>query len=1035
MVDTKTHSQEVQEHLSTYIAILTREDRTRGSRCPGEDIDLPGLAARIVSLLGVSEGTGKKPTADPEGPTASGYPAPPGAAQTTLDASQSSEGSPNPQGTAEQTHSRPVFGDSRAPRSSEGSQAAPKQPLPHSAFGDSRYSEDPEGTHDPSALAFLTAAAQAAGEAIEEDPAYDELGALFLRCRYYREMMGCDPGDPGYRQAYGDQFVRTLDRGIREGVLDERLAGMDIRGLAEELDPEWDGLIRYMGVSTLMERYSLRFDGGPEETIQGFWMRVAMGLALEEDRPELRAREFYQVMSRLLFIPSTPTLFHAGLTHAQLSSCYLTTLEDDLPSIFKGLGDNALLAKWSGGIGNDWTNIRGTGALIKSTRVSSQGVIPFLKIANDVTLAINRSGRRRGATCAYLETWHYDIEDFLDLRRNTGDDRRRTHDMNTANWVPDLFMQRVLDGDTWTLFSPEEVPDLHELYGQAFKERYEYYETLAEQGKIRLVRRVDAKKLWRKMLTRLFETGHPWITFKDPCNIRSPQDHIGVVHNSNLCTEITLNTSREETAVCNLGSVNLVRHLRHPDKNQHPDRPDWSNPGRHPATNTAPHSAPAATIHTNTAPHPAPAATIHTNTAPAQHPDRRGKDTPESQPSRAAEPVLGSSADPLPLDTRLLESTITTAMRILDNVIDLNYYPTPEARTANLRHRPVGLGIMGFQDLLFSLGLAFEDPKALDLSDRSMELVSYHAILASSRLARERGAYQSFAGSKWDRNLLPQDTLSLLETHRGAPLALSTSRDGYLDWEPVRHHIRRWGMRNSNCLAIAPTATISTIAGTYPCIEPAYKNLYVKSNMSGEFTVVNRYLAEDLKARGLWTEKLRRDLKYRDGSVQQIPQVPDDLRQRYKEVFEIDPLVLVEHTARRGKWIDQSQSHTVFLRGSSGMALEQVYLQAWRMGLKTTYYLRTLAASQIEKSTLDAKEYGYTQTRSSLDPAGLPKTDSHRGDTPATPYAAGPANQNSVSEESPDSPSTPDSLRTRTIFGSRAPQSCTIDNEECEVCQ
>lgn len=959
MVDTTTHTQEVQEHLSTYITILTREDRTRGSRCPGEDIDLPGLAARIISLLGVSEGpgesTGEKSPADTEGPTASGYPAPysipehPGAVQTTPDALRSSED----------------------PEGSQASQGAGEQPLPHPAFGG-----QPGGVHDPSDLAFLTAAAQAAGERIEEDPVYDELGALFLRCRYYREMMGCGPGDPGYRRAYGDQFVRTLGRGIQEGVLDERLAGMDIRGLAEELDPERDGLIRYMGVSTLMERYSLRFDGSPEETIQGFWMRVAMGLALEEDQPELRAREFYRIMSRLLFVPSTPTLFHAGLTHAQLSSCYLTTLEDDLPSIFKGLGDNALLAKWSGGIGNDWTNIRGTGALIKSTRVSSQGVIPFLKIANDVTLAINRSGRRRGATCAYLETWHYDIEDFLDLRRNTGDDRRRTHDMNTANWVPDLFMQRVLAGGTWTLFSPDEVPDLHELYGRAFKERYEYYETLADQGEIRLFRRVDAKKLWRKMLTRLFETGHPWITFKDPCNIRSPQDHIGVVHNSNLCTEITLNTSREETAVCNLGSVNLLRHLRHPDKNQTPDQ----ELGRPPAPDTA--SVP--------------------GTDPQTVP---GADTPKGQP-----------ADLLPLDTRLLESTITTAMRILDNVIDLNYYPTPEARTANLRHRPVGLGIMGFQDMLFSLGLAFEDPQALELSDRSMELVSYHAILASSRLARERGAYQSFAGSKWDRNLLPQDTLALLETHREAPLALPAHRDGYLNWEPVRRHIRRWGMRNSNCLAIAPTATISTIAGTYPCIEPAYKNLYVKSNMSGEFTVVNRYLAEDLKARGLWTDKLRRDLKYRDGSVQQIPQVPEDLRQRYKEVFEIDPLVLVEHTARRGKWIDQSQSHTVFLRGSSGTALEQVYLQAWRMGLKTTYYLRTLAASQIEKSTLDAKEYGYTQKRSSPGPAL-------------------PGNEGSAPTGSPSTPSTPDSLRARTFLGTRAPQSCTINNEECEVCQ
>jgi ribonucleoside-diphosphate reductase alpha chain len=557
-------------------------------------------------------------------------------------------------------------------------------------------------------------------------------------------------------------------------------------------------------------------------------------------------------------------------------------------------------------------------------------VVPFLKIANDVTMAINRSGKRRGATCAYLETWHYDIEDFLDLRRNTGDERRRTHDMNTANWIPDLFMKRLVEEGEWTLFSPDEVSDLHDLFGSKFEKRYVEYEAMAERGEIQLFKKVQAVDLWRKMLTMLFETGHPWITFKDACNVRSPQDHVGVVHSSNLCTEITLNTSAEETAVCNLGSVNLARHV-------------------------------------------------------------------------TAEGV----------DREKVERTVRIAMRMLDNVIDINFYPTPESRNSNLKHRPVGLGVMGFQDALYKMSLPFQSPEALQLADETMELISYNAILGSSELAAERGAYPTYKGSKWDRGLFPLDTVDLLEQERGVPVEVS--RGSVLDWTPVRESVRKHGMRNSNTMAIAPTATISNISGCFPCIEPIYKNIYVKANISGEFTVVNQYLVSDLKELGLWDGEMLDRLKYCDGQVSLIDEIPDEIKVKYQEAFEIDPLWALEMTAARAKWIDQSQSHNVFVKGTSGKLLNDIYLRAWRLGLKTTYYLRSLAASQIEKSTLDASKYGYTQVR---EYAAVDKVALAVGGNGANGgNGAGGARAASTSAVSGDV------------------QLCRIEDPECEACQ
>ncbi|MEE1652669.1 MULTISPECIES: ribonucleoside-diphosphate reductase subunit alpha [Brachymonas] len=707
----------------------------------------------------------------------------------------------------------------------------------------------------------------AARTLIEQDPDYDFATARLLLAQLIAEVIGeaVLPQDAAASQA--GYFAQGIARGIDAQLLDPRLADFDLERLAAALRCERDGQFRYLGLQTLYDRYFLHIEGRRIETPQLFFMRVAMGLALNEIDREVRALEFYELLSSFDFMCSTPTLFNSGTRHPQLSSCYLTTVEDDLGSIFGSIRDNALLQKFAGGLGNDWTPVRALGSRIRGTNGESQGVIPFLKVVNDTAVAVNQGGKRKGAVCAYLETWHLDIEDFLDLRKNTGDERRRTHDMNTANWIPDLFMQRMQAGADWTLFSPDEVPDLHGKTGQAFAEAYIAYEAQADAGQIRRFKRLPAQQLWRKMLTMLFETGHPWITFKDACNLRSPQQHAGVVHSSNLCTEITLNTSDSETAVCNLGSVNLPAHLR-----------DGA------------------------------------------------------------------------LDQDKLARTIRTAMRMLDNVIDLNYYATPKARNANLRHRPVGLGIMGFADCLYTLGLPYASDEAVAFADRSMEMVCYQAYLASTELARERGCYSSFQGSLWQQGVLPHESIALLEAGRGE--AVLVDRSSTLDWEALKQRIAQHGMRNSNCVAIAPTATISNIVGVSASIEPAYQNLYVKSNLSGEFTVVNAALVQDLKALGLWDEVMVDDLKYFDGALARIERVPQDVRERYATAFEIDPVWLVEAAARRQKWIDQAQSLNLYLAQPSGRKLDELYRLAWQRGLKTTYYLRTLGASQAEKTSV-----------------------------------------------------------------------------------
>ncbi|MDQ5943466.1 MAG: ribonucleoside-diphosphate reductase alpha chain [Patescibacteria group bacterium] len=721
----------------------------------------------------------------------------------------------------------------------------------------------------------------AAKSCIEKDHAYSTLAARLLLKKIYREVIGTDKQDK-LTEAYKETFRSFIKSAVKTKRLDSRLLEFDLDKLADHIDPARDGLFDYMGLDMLHDRYFIQNEGRGVrlETPQILWMRIAMGLAVQEKKTEREkwAKKFYDTLSTLRYVPSTPTLFHSGTTFAQLSSCFLNTVEDDLKHIFKVYLDTALMSKFSGGIATDWTNIRSTGSMIKAVNIPSQGVIPFLKIANDCTVAISRSGKRKGATCVYLETWHMDIEDFLELRKNTGDERRRTHDMNTANWIPDLFMKRVLNDEQWTLFSPNEVPELHHTYGQEFEKKYVEYEKMADEGKLEQFKRIPALQLWRKMLTMLFETGHPWINFKDACNVRSPQDHAGVIHNSNLCTEITLNNSAEETAVCNLGSVNLARHIT-------------------------------------------------------------GKK----------------------LDRDMVADTVTIGMRMLDNVIDINYYTTDECKVSNMRHRPVGLGIMGFQDALYMLDIAFNSEKAVSFGDESMELVSYYAILGSSQLAKERGAYKSYKGSKWDRGIFPVDTLDLLEKERG--IKIDVKRRGKLDWKPVRAHVKKHGMRNSNTMAIAPTASISNISGCYPCIEPIYKNLYVKSNMSGDFTIINSYMIDDLKKNNLWNDEIMQKIKFHDGSVQKITEIPAELRAKYQEVFEIDAEWLVKIAAHRGKWIDQSQSLNIFVQGVSGKKLSDIYTYAWKMGLKTTYYLRSLAASQVEKSTVDTAEFGNTHKR------------------------------------------------------------------------
>jgi len=713
----------------------------------------------------------------------------------------------------------------------------------------------------------------AARSRIERDPAYDTVASRLMLNVIYQEVLGQTPDSRSLNKLHQDQFEHYIIDGIRAGRLSADLRGFDLERLADAMQPERDCQFRYLGLQAIYDRYLLHVDGRRIETPQYFWMRVAMGLAMREDDREARAIEFYEVLSSFRFTSATPTLFNSGTPHPQLSSCYLSTVSDDLSHIFKVVSDNAMLSKWAGGLGNDWTNIRATNSHIHGTNGKSQGVIPFLKVVNDAAVAVNQGGKRKGAVCSYLETWHLDIEEFLDLRKNTGDDRRRTHDMHTANWIPDLFMKRVRQNGQWTLFSPDEVSDLHDLYGSEFESQYEKYEQLADEGEISLFRRVSAPELWRKMLTRLFETGHPWVTFKDPSNIRSPQDHAGVVHSSNLCTEILLNTSADETAVCNLGSVNLAAHISNGE-----------------------------------------------------------------------------------LNLELLRTTITVAVRMLDNVIDINYYPTQEAANSNQRHRPVGMGLMAFQDALCALGISYASDLAVEFADRSMEAISYFALLASSQLAAERGVYQTYAGSKWSRGLLPIDTMQLLSEERGEPIPVST--ESTMDWQVVRDSIAQHGMRNSNVLAIAPTATISTIIGVSQSIEPAYKHLYAKSNLSGEFTQVSESLVAELKQLGIWDAQMLDELKYYDGSLQNIGRIPHEIRMRYLTAFEVEPKWLIECAARRQKWIDQGQSLNLYLAEPSGRKMHDMYMLAWQKGLKTTYYLRTLAATQVEKSTLDVNRFG-----------------------------------------------------------------------------
>jgi len=722
----------------------------------------------------------------------------------------------------------------------------------------------------------------AARTLIEKDPAYSFVTARLLLDAIRYEALGEEATQGDMAEKYAEYFPRFVKHGIKIGLLNEALAQYDMKKLGAALKPERDLQFGYLGLQTLYDRYFLidqhaSFAGAGRrfELPQCFFMRVAMGLALNEVDRETRAIEFYNVLSTFDFMSSTPTLFNSGTHRSQLSSCYLTTVADDLDGIYEAIKENALLSKFAGGLGNDWTNVRAMGSHIKGTNGKSQGVVPFLKVVNDTAVAVNQGGKRKGAVCTYLETWHLDIEEFLELRKNTGDDRRRTHDMNTANWIPDLFMKRVMEGGDWTLFSPSDVPDLHDMWGHAFEEAYLRYEERAARGDLKLHKKVPALQLWRKMLSMLFETGHPWITFKDACNVRSPQQHMGTVHSSNLCTEITLNTSDTEIAVCNLGSVNLLAHMK---------------------------------------------------------------------------PV----GDSYELDHEKLQRTIRTAMRMLDNVIDINYYAVAKARNSNLKHRPVGLGIMGFQDCLHLRHTPYGTDAAMDFADRSMEAVCFYAYWASTELAQERGRYSSYKGSLWDRGILPQDTIALLREERGGYVEIDDSVA--MPWDTLRARISEHGMRNSNCVAIAPTATISNIIGVGASIEPEYQNIYVKSNLSGEFTVVNEHLVAELKQLNMWDEVMVADLKYFDGSLARIDRVPADLRALYATAFEVEPKWVVEAGARRQKWIDQAQSLNIYMAGASGKKLDETYKLAWLRGLKTTYYLRTLAATQAEKSTGEGGE-------------------------------------------------------------------------------
>jgi len=747
---------------------------------------------------------------------------------------------------------------------------------------------------------------------VEVEPNYSYVSARLLLDTLRSEALTfLGVADSATQSEMHYRYAATLrpyiEKGVELELLHPDLLQYDLARLGEALNADRDAQFTYLGLQTLYDRYFIHSEDTRFELPQIFYMRVAMGLAMNEDDREVRAIEFYNLLSSFDYMVSTPQLFNSGTLRPQLSSCFLTTVPDDLSGIYNAIHDNAMLSKWAGGLGNDWTPVRALGAYIKGTNGKSQGVVPFLKVVNDTAVAVNQGGKRKGAVCSYLETWHLDIEEFLELRKNTGDDRRRAHDMNTANWIPDLFMKRVFEDGPWTLFSPNEVPELHELHGRAFEAKYAEYEALAKAGKIYVHKVVQAKDLWRKMLSMLFETGHPWITFKDACNVRSPQQHVGTVHSSNLCTEITLNTNKDEIAVCNLGSINLVKHVT-----------------------------------------------------------EKG------------------------LDRDKLKKTIKTAVRMLDNVIDINYYSVPQAKNSNYKHRPVGLGIMGFQDALYIQKIAYASDAAVTFADRSMEVISYHAIEASSLLAEERGAYETFKGSLWDQGILPIDSLAKLKEERGAQY-LDVDTSSTLDWAGLRAKVQSKGMRNSNVMAIAPTATIANITGVSQSIEPTYQNLYVKSNLSGEFTVVNPYLISDLKQRGLWDSVMLNDLKYFEGSVQKIDRIPDDLKVLYATAFELNPRWLVDAASRRQKWIDQAQSLNLYIAEANGKKLDVTYRMAWLRGLKTTYYLRALAATSTEKSTVS----GGTLNKVSSGPV-------------AESMATGPAD---------------------------VPAACSIDNPDCEACQ
>ena len=735
----------------------------------------------------------------------------------------------------------------------------------------------------------LSALIMTARGRIEREPDYSAVTArLLLEQLRLETAEALDlPRSLPLAEIYPQALSAFVHAGIRYELLDEALAAFDLERLGNALKPQRDLQFGFLGLQTLYDRYFLHWNKARLELPQVFFMRVAMGLALREDDPNARAIEFYELLSSFDYMASTPTLFNSGTRHSQLSSCYLTTVGDDLEGIYGAIRDNALLSKWAGGLGNDWTPVRALGSHIKGTNGQSQGVVPFLKVVNDTAVAVNQGGKRKGAVCAYLESWHLDIEEFLELRKNTGDDRRRAHDMNTANWIPDLFMKRVFNEQEWTLFSPNTVPELHDLHGIEFERKYEEYERRAAAGEIKPYKTIKAADLWRKMLSMLFETGHPWITFKDACNVRSPQQHVGTVHSSNLCTEITLNTSKDEIAVCNLGSVNLVNHV-----------------------------------------------------------DEDG------------------------LNQEKLKKTITTAIRMLDNVIDINYYSVDQAKNSNLKHRPVGMGVMGFQDALYKQRIAYASEQAVEFADISMEMISYYAISASNNLAEERGRYESYKGSLWDQGVLPIDSLKKLLEIRGSDY-LDVNLDQRLDWESLRARIKTGGMRNSNVLAIAPTATIANITGVSQSIEPTYQNLYVKSNLSGEFTVVNPYLVNDLKRLNLWDNVMVNDLKYYEGSVQNIDRVPTDIKQIYATAFEVEPRWLVDAASRRQKWIDQAQSLNLYVAGASGKKLDVTYRMAWLRGLKTTYYLRALAATTTEKSTVS--DHSLNKVSAEPTAAAIPK--------------------------------------------------------------